>query len=94
MSVAIYMALPFALPFAVGGFLKVHGMSPFVYLQKKKKVTGQGIIRYIPAYAIDSRAEKEKILVKNMNRNMQKIYLETEEDIYARRKGEDAFIEK
>lgn len=43
-TICFYAAMPFALPVAIAGFLKIDGMTPMEYLRRRKE------IRRIPEY--------------------------------------------
>lgn len=95
MSVAIYLALPFAMPIAIGGFYKIHGMSPYEYLRLKRKVKQQDTLFYRSLHVTESRTQSSYYLKKQQGTPIgKKIYLETDEEMYERMKEVDAILEK
>lgn len=90
MTICIYLALPFALPFAVAGFMRIHGMSPFDYMRKKRKVTQTAILSRRPSYVVDAwqiqqELKREKDRKKQERKvNRKKVCLQTEDEIFLR----------
>lgn len=87
MSISIYCALPFALPFAVAGFLKIRGMSPYVYLQKKHKVAAQPVFVRKPAYVQITTEYSENEEAGNITISQKTVILGTEEELFLRSKA-------
>ena len=55
-AASFYLSLPVILPIAASGFLRIHGMTPFEYLKKRRSVTQKDAYFFIPeALAGDER---------------------------------------
>lgn len=50
-AVSFYLALPVVLPIAATGFLRVHGMTPFTYLKRRRDVIRQDAYFFIPDFS-------------------------------------------
>lgn len=60
-TVSLYAALPFALPFAAAGFLRIHGMSPVRYFRLKQQTKENPVYYFRPQMLTET---KEKPLVQ------------------------------
>lgn len=58
-SVSLYAALPFALPFAAAGFLKIHGMSPVRYFRLKKRTKENPVYYFRPQLIMETTEQEE-----------------------------------
>ncbi len=76
-SASLYLALPFAFPFAAAGFLRVNGMSPAEYLRKKKRYMETPLYRFQPGALLEEAAE-ETVAGKAKK---EKVILETEKEL-------------
>lgn len=47
-TICFYIAMPFALPVAIAGFLKIDGMPPLEYLRKRKEIKRMPDFFYCP----------------------------------------------
>lgn len=82
-TTALYLSFPVALPVAVSGFLKIHGMTFSEYLKKKRSVTQQVFYPFVP----QTLQEWDK-LEASENRKKQELIrkpiLETQEEMTMR----------
>ena len=53
-TVCFYIAMPFALPVALAGFLKIDGMPPMEYLRRRKEIQRMPEYFYCPEPLSDS----------------------------------------
>ena len=74
-TISLYLALPFALPFAAAGFLRVHNMAPDRYFRLKKKVKEQPAYYFRPQIVADLDLPKEETGILD-GRIKKKIYLD------------------
>ena len=68
--------------------MRIHGMSPFDYMRKKRKVTQTAILSRRPSYVVDAwqiqqelKREKDR---KKQKVNRKKVCLQTEDEIFLR----------
>lgn len=92
MTLSIYLALPFAMPFALAGFLRIHGMTPFEYLKKREKVMKTAVLTRRPSYVVDAvkimdEIHTEKAQTKASETvNGKNVILQSEDEIFLRAK--------
>lgn len=92
MTLSIYLALPFAMPFALAGFLRIHGMTPLEYLKKRKKVMKTAVLTRRPSYVVDAAKIMDEIYMEKAQTkasetaNGKNVILQSEDDIFLRAK--------
>lgn len=92
MSVCIYCALPFAMPFALAGFLKIRGMSPYVYFHKKHRVESQPMYVRKPAYVTYTTEYSEELNTQPEQPVKNPVLLETEEELFLRSRAYEKLL--
>ena len=59
-TICFYIAMPFALPVAIAGFLKIDGMPPLEYLRRRKEIKRMPDFFYCPEPLCDSLTEEKQ----------------------------------
>ncbi len=94
MSISIYAALPFSLPFAAAGFLKIHGISPYVYMKKKRAVQTHPVFVRNPEYLQEAVKKQQKDPELQEKRSPEKVLLVTEEESFLRDRQYTALVKR
>ncbi len=53
-TVSFYLALPVVLPIAAGGFLRIHGMTPALYLKRRRETVSRDAWFFSPDFEIEA----------------------------------------
>jgi len=83
-TLSLYLSVPAALPFAVSGFLKIHGMPLKEYLKQKRSVTQQLIYRLEPEILEEDLHPETEQTGKAVRKKEKRPVLETREEMTAR----------
>ena len=51
-TVSFYLALPVVLPIAAGGFLRIHGMTPALYLKRRRETASREAWFFSPDFSL------------------------------------------
>lgn len=65
-NLSVYLTLPFVFPIAASGFLKIGGMGPREYFQKKKVVRHHPIYYYSPQLLKEKWEEHKEVKDRNV----------------------------
>lgn len=84
-TVSLYLSVPAALPFAVAGFLRIHGMSLWEYVRRKRLVMDRPVYVFQAELLNSDTAEEREVKIKEYKNK--KILLATQEEAAARMRG-------
>ena len=59
-TVSFYLALPVVLPIAAGGFLRIHGMTPALYLKRRRETVSREAWFFSPDFGPSEEKEIPK----------------------------------
>ena len=66
-TICFYIAMPFALPVALAGFLKIDGMPPMEYLRRRKEIKRMTEYFYCPEPLSDFLQEEKTVPSQRMD---------------------------
>ena len=80
-TVCFYIAMPFALPVALAGFLKIDGMPPTEYLRRRKEIKRIPEYHYCPEPLGEFFQEEKKVSnrISEITTQKEEIFLDTDE---------------
>ena len=60
-TVSFYLVLPVVLPIAAGGFLRIHGMTPALYLKRRRETTNRDAWFFSPDFGPGKEAPPGRV---------------------------------